>query len=169
MEEHDFTAPIPGEGLTAEPGGRPWLKPPQYNTVEEALDYYVPRINQDDFERDLIDTMELGIPLTTMANTIQISGVMQGLHTVDVGLLLIPVLMEMLAFIGDRANVTYKMGTDKPKRDSVSDARYSIALKKMQEEEGKGEEEEEMPMDISEPSSIPESTPEPSGLMARRV
>jgi hypothetical protein len=33
------------------------------------------------------------------------------------------------------------MGTDKPKRDSVSDARYSIALKKMQEEEGKGEEE----------------------------
>ena len=105
MNELSFDAPIPGEALTAEVGSRPWQKPPQYSTVEDALEYYVPRLTDKDFESDLLDTMELGVPVTTMANSIQISGVMQGLHTVDVGLLLIPVLMEMIAFLGDRAKI----------------------------------------------------------------
>ena len=113
MDELSFDAPIPGEALTAETGNRPWEKPPQYATVEDALEYYVPRLTDTGFENDLLDTMELGVPVTTMANTIQVTGVMQGLHTVDVGLLLIPVIMEMLAFIGDRAGVKYEMGTDK--------------------------------------------------------
>lgn len=163
MEEPNFTAPVPGEGLTAEPKGRPWLNPPQYNTVEEALEYYVPRITEEDFESDLVDTMELGVPLTTIANSIQVAGVMQGLHTVDVGLLLIPVIMEMLAYIGDRANVKYEMGTSKPKRDKVSSARYALALKKLKEEEGQKEEQEEVSMEMPEPET------ELTGLMARRI
>ena len=41
-------APIPGQSLTAELGNRPWQKPPQYNTVEEALEYYIPRLTDPD-------------------------------------------------------------------------------------------------------------------------
>ena len=36
-------APIPGQSLTHELGARPWQTPAQYATVEEALDYYIPR------------------------------------------------------------------------------------------------------------------------------
>ena len=133
MIEPSFDAPVPGESLTAELGGRPWQKPPQYSTVEDALEYYVPRLTDKDFESDLLDTMELGVPVTTMANSIQITGVMQGLHTVDVGLLLIPVLMEMLAFIGDRAGIKYEMGTGKKPKSGLSDSKIHLALKKMKE------------------------------------
>jgi len=163
MIEPSFNAPIPGESLTAELGNRPWQKPPQYNTVEDALEYYVPRLTDKDFESDLLDTMELGVPVTTMANSIQITGVMQGLHTVDVGLLLIPVLMEMIAFLGDRANIEYKMGTDKKPKDKISDSKLQLALQKMKEAEGNEEElpVEEMPEPVEEPV--------PSGLMARRT
>jgi|TARA_R110000824_G_scaffold399106_1_gene604046 hypothetical protein len=163
MIEPSFDAPVPGESLTAELGGRPWQKPPQYSTVEDALEYYVPRLTDKDFESDLLDTMELGVPVTTMANSIQITGVMQGLHTVDVGLLLIPVLMEMIAFLGDRANIEYKMGTDKKPKDKISDSKLQLALQKMKEAEGNEEElpVEEMPEPVEEPV--------PSGLMARRT
>ena len=163
MIEPSFDAPVPGESLTAELGGRPWQKPPQYSTVEDALEYYVPRLTDKDFESDLLDTMELGVTVTTMANSIQITGVMQGLHTVDVGLLLIPVLMEMIAFLGDRANIEYKMGTDKKPKDKISDSKLQLALQKMKEAEGNEEElpVEEMPEPVEEPV--------PSGLMARRT
>ena len=163
MIEPSFDAPVPGESLTAELGSRPWQKPPQYSTVEDALEYYVPRLTDKDFESDLLDTMELGVPVTTMANSIQITGVMQGLHTVDVGLLLIPVLMEMIAFLGDRANIKYKMGTDKKPKDKISDSKLQLALQKMKEAEGNEEElpVEEMPEPVEEPV--------PSGLMARRT
>ena len=32
-----FDYPIPGQGMTAEVGSRPWQNPPQYTTVEQAL------------------------------------------------------------------------------------------------------------------------------------
>ena len=69
MDELSFDAPIPGEALTTAAGNRPWEKPPQYSTVEDALEYYVPRLTDTGFENDLLDTMELGVPVTTMAGT----------------------------------------------------------------------------------------------------
>ena len=33
--EPQIDAPIPGMSMTAPMGGRPWLKPPQFATVEE--------------------------------------------------------------------------------------------------------------------------------------
>ena len=56
---------IPGQSLTAELGSRPWTNPPQYNTVEEALDYYIPRLQSDEVTEQLLDVLEMGIPVTT--------------------------------------------------------------------------------------------------------
>ena len=39
-----FNAPIPGEMLTAEMGARPWQRPPQFNTVEEVIDFYTDKL-----------------------------------------------------------------------------------------------------------------------------
>ena len=52
--DFSFNKPIPGEGLTAELGARPWQNPPQFSTVEDALGFYIPRIAQDEFAKDLI-------------------------------------------------------------------------------------------------------------------
>ena len=43
----------------------------------------------------------MGVPVTTKANTIQLSGVMEGKHSIDVGMLAIPVLMELIMFMAD--------------------------------------------------------------------
>jgi len=104
MAEPQFDAPIAGMGMTHELGARPWQRPPLYTTVEEALDYYIPRMADDEFSDQLVDVMDMGVPLTTLANTIQMSGVMDGKHSADVGILIMPVLIEMMAYIAEQAN-----------------------------------------------------------------
>ena len=73
-------APIPGQSLTAELGGRPWQKPPQYITPEQALEHYIPRLTDPEVYDQLLDVLELGIPAMTIAETMQLGGVMEGLH-----------------------------------------------------------------------------------------
>lgn len=109
-------APIPGMSMTHELGARPWQNPPQYNTIEEALDYYIPRLQSDEVSEQLLDVMEMGIPVTVIANTMQLAGVMEGKHTIDVGMLVLPVLVELIMLIGDTAKIKYNSGLEKDKR-----------------------------------------------------
>jgi len=159
--------PIAGQGMTAELGSRPWQNPPQYATVEEALEWYIPRLVSDEMYEGIVDTMELGVPLTTMADTLQTGGVMQGLHTIDVGMLAIPVIIEMLAYIAEDAGIEYTMGTDKRiDDDKISDVKIALAMKKMREKLPEAVEEREEEPEVMEDTPV---EPKPSGLMARRV
>lgn len=156
-------APIAGQSLTAELGNRPWQQPPQYTTVEEALQYYIPRLTNPEMLDDLFNVMETGIPLTTLANAIQSSGVMEGKHSLDVGILILPVLMETMAYLAEESGIEYVAGTNKKiGSDKPSDAAVSRALsmvKKKQGEVSEEPEEEQVEMELEEPSS---------GLMSRR-
>ena len=159
--------PIPGQSLTFELGNCPWQNPPQYTSVEEALEYYIPRLVEPEFVDELINVMDMGVPLTTIANAMQVGGVMQGMHTVDIGVLVIPVLIEMMAYIGDSANIKYNTGmedsgrrTDKPKSSAI--ARAMAKAKKQMENM---EEEKEPTPEVTE--EMPEE--KETGLMSRRA
>lgn len=170
MEENrqPFDAPIPGQSLTAEVGSRPWQSPPKYATIEQALEYYIPRITSEDMYDDLLDILELGVPITSLADTIQSAGVMQGLHSVDVGVLITPVIIEMLAYIGDEAEIEYDLGMQKRlDEDKISDSKIALAMKAMRNKmpEAVAEANEEQ----DEPVEEPAMAPEPTGLMARRA
>ena len=165
--ENTFSAPIPGQGMTAELGSRPWQNPPQYATVEEALEWYIPRLVSDEMYESLVDTMELGIPLTTMADTLQSGGVMQGLHTIDVGMLAMPVIIEMLAYIAEDEGIEYNMGTEKPiDDDKISETKIALAMKKMRNRIPEAIEAREEEPEVMEDTPV---EPAPSGLMARRM
>lgn len=169
--------PIAGMGLTHELGGRPWQKPPQYNTVEEAMTYYIPRFTNPKVIDQLLDVMELGIPLTTIADAMQSSAVMEGIHTVDVGLLVMPVLIEMMAYIGDDSGVEYDLGMeDRIDDDEISDTKIALAMKRLREKlpEKLEESQEGVVEEMEEPEMVGDeqeepATPELGGLMARRA
>jgi len=150
-----FDAPIAGMSLTHELGARPWQNPAQYTTVDEAIEYYMERMSTDEFMDQLVDVMEMGIPLTTLANTIQLSGVMEGKHNIDVGMLVMPLLIEMMMLIGDNAEAEYDSGlTDLPD-DRTKDSLIASVRKDMKEK-------------IEEPKEEPVQEEAKSGLMARR-
>ncbi len=167
-------APIPGMSLTHELGARPWQQPAQFPTVEDAVEHYTSRMMSDEFSDQLVDIMDMGIPLTTIANTIQLAGVMEGKHTVDVGLLLLPVLIETMMLIGDSAGIKYKTGLDDaPRSDRDSLAKRTVEKLKTEMETKNNEQEEDV--DITVALNSIEDNPEeeeqeekPTGLMARR-
>ncbi len=170
LDDTTFDRPIPGMGMTAELGGRPWQTPPTYTTVEEASDYYVERMSNPAFREQLIDVMEMKIPLTTLANTIQLASVMEGLHSVDVGMLMIPILVETMMLIGDSADVKYVTGMEESKGERpamINKIVNDIKLKQGEEEDMPIEQEEIMPTEESVEEEMPMEE-EPKGLMARR-
>ena len=156
-----FDAPIPGQSLTMELGSRPWQNPARFTTVDETIDYYMERMSSEEFMVQLAEVLEAGVPVTSIANTIQLSSVMEGIHTVDVGMLVLPMIMEMLMMIGDSAGVKYDKGLENPNKPLL---RNSTIAKAVAEYEAKIEDK-----DVVEETEDKEvEDEEPTGLMARR-
>lgn len=165
MAEELFDAPIPGMSLTHELGARPWQQPPQFPTVDEAIEYYMGNMTSEEFMEQLIDILEMGVPVTSIANSLQLSSVMEGKHTVDVGMLVVPLLMELIMMLGDSAGIEYETGLQNPEKNKARDselAKYALQYKKtlanvdteeMSNKEDTDSDEEDMP----------------TGLMARRT
>ena len=165
--EPSLDRPIPGQSLTSEVGSRPWQSPPQYSTVDEVVDYYMERMSSEDFIVQLIDVLEMGVPVTTLANTIQMSSVMNGLHSIDTGMLVLPLIMEMLMMIGDGAKVKYNTGLDNPNEIKTSNpTRDSLLTKVAMQYKNKLE---DVDFESATDEETEEVTEEPIGLMARRV
>lgn len=162
-ETSDFDAPIPGQGLTAERGSRPWQTAPELSTLEEGVDFYVSRIVQPKMAAQLLDIIEMKIPLTAIAETLTLGGVMQGLHTVDVGVLVNPILVELMEGLAKNAEVPYVVGDtdgeDIPDKGILNKAMASLS----DIDEQELEEEMSYEDDNNENVSV-----EPKGLMSRR-
>tara|TARA_R110002073_G_scaffold260506_1_gene423391 strand:+ start:356 stop:898 length:543 start_codon:yes stop_codon:yes gene_type:complete len=176
LDETSFDRPIPGMGMTHELGARPWQTPPTYVTVDEAADYYIEKMSSPEFKNKLLDVMAMKVPLTTVANTMQLSSVMEGLHTVDVGMMMIPILVEVMALIGDSADVDYVTGMDAKKEARPS--MINKIIEDMKSEIGDVEDMDEG-MEMQQPQEETEAMPteetqeempmeQPKGLMARR-
>ena len=179
-EEPSVSGPIPGQSLTAEVGSQDWKNPPQYDTIEQALQFYIPRMTSDEFHSGLVNVLRMGVPVTTLANTMMLDGVMRGRHTVDVGILVLPILMETIAYLGDMAEIDYVMGTemnDAPQQNMLVETAKQMISKELKQnsdmpiemEEGMGEDmrmEEGMEEDMMmEEEGMPE--PVQTGLMGR--
>jgi hypothetical protein len=162
LPEVMIDAPIAGQSLTAELGNRPWQKPAQYTTVEEALDFYIPRLTDVETQDDLMNVIELGIPLTTIADALQSGGTMDGKHTIDIGILIIPVLIETLAYLAEEQGVEYVTGTEKEVSDTPSSSAVALAIKKIKEKSDE-------PQEIEEPEVELEPEEPSGGLMSRRT
>ena len=164
---HD--GPIPGQHLTGPFGDRPWQNPSQYSTVEEALEFYIPRLMDETFSDQLIDVIEMGIPLTAIANSLQLASVMEGKHSIDVGILLMPILIEMLELIATNAKIEYNKGTELKDIKEVSDVKLDKIVAKMRGDK----EQQDMEAETMEDAEIEKEEvveeEEPMGLMARRA
>ena len=160
MAEELFDAPIPGMSLTHELGARPWQQPSQFPTVDEAIEYYMASMTSEEFMEQLIDVLEMGVPFTTIANSMQLSSVMEGKHTVDVGMLVVPLLMELMMMLGDSAGIEYETGLQNPDRNKARDsqlAKYAMEYQRTLDE-----------VDTKEMVAEETEDEQPTGLMARR-
>tara|TARA_R110002020_G_scaffold136796_2_gene305432 strand:- start:3577 stop:4194 length:618 start_codon:yes stop_codon:yes gene_type:complete len=129
MAVTEFGRPIPGNSLTThKPGDRPWERPPEMATVEDTLKFYVKRISNQDVIDDLIVALDSGIPLNPLVKTMYTSGVMNGMHSLDVGLLIAPALTEYLAAIAKSYDIDFKFSAVDPKEEMDAKERARISM-----------------------------------------
>ena len=104
-----FDGPIPGQSLTAEPGNAPWEKPSKFSDPMDALEMYMEKLGDEEPLDDIMDMLDIGVPVSVVAGSMLTAGVMNGMHTVDVKLLLKPLLMTQIKTLADVTGVEYKM------------------------------------------------------------
>lgn len=174
QQNKSLNAPMPGMAMTAELGARPWQQPPRYSTVEEAAGYYIERLSSDEAAEQVVDVLEMGVPVTKLANIMQLSSVMEGLHTIDVGILVTPILIEFISLIGDNSNVEYRSGVDEMDENTkqrLTQKAMRNFQQKLEKKDNTSDQDTAEPMMEKMPQEpMPEiSNNEPSGLMARRT
>jgi len=158
-------APVPGQSLTGEMGSKPWESPPKYNTVEEAIDFYIGQFSKPKLLGPLLDQVEDGIAISTIVNALQSGAVMEGIHTLDVGLLVAPVLVEYLALQSEEADIKFSVGdeeSDIPSPESIDALVDTLVL---------GESPLPMPMKadpMQEEEKMMDAPDESAGLMSKR-
>ena len=164
---------IPGQSLTAEPKNAPYENPPEYTTAEDAVEWHLDRLTTNDKVEALVDAMELGLDVVTLTEGILRGAVLEGRHTVDVSLIIAPVIHEFIKTTAESVGIDYEEGfpDDSEERIKVKYAINSRKAQKMLDEYNDEEDmekvnpEEDMP--IVEDETAEDMPTAPAGLMAR--
>ena len=161
-KEPVFELPVPGMGMTHELGARPWQTPSKYKSVDEVVQFYISQMQSDTFADQVINLLETKMPVTMIANSMNTVNVMEGLHTIDIGMLTMPIIMETIMLIGDQEGINYVTGLEQNYENDVMETDMLSAIDQTNTEEESPMEEEDI---IEEQDEIEM----PTGLMSRRV
>jgi hypothetical protein len=150
----DFIKPVPpGISWTDSPRSRPYNRPPKLVKVNEVAQWYITRLSSANIINFTVDAIETGIPLAALANAMMLSGVASGIHTIDAGILVIPVIVEMLKTTAELQGVKYQVFEEDADTGVIPDRIVRRVMKKASSETTK---------EVVEPEV------ELSGLMARK-
>ena len=110
--EETLNAPIPGESLTAELGSFPWQRPSRFSSVNETVQHYSRQLSDPIVSSELVSLLDSGLTVKEISNTLVNASVMEGIHSLDVGVLTAAVVYEMILYLGDEAGVSYSTGLE---------------------------------------------------------
>ena len=169
-----FERPIPGQSLTTEPKNAPYERPPEIVDPIEALDVHIENLLKPGAMEDALYFLEYGVDLVTLVQGILRGAVMEGIHSIDVSLIIAPVIHEYIKGFADAADLDYEEGWETKEEEKALSYRRDVARAKKLLDELREEKGEEVPTTMEEMTEEPEmeleveeEQPAPTGLMAR--
>lgn len=166
-----FERPIPGQSLTAEPKSRPYERPPEISDPEDALRLHLTRLNDVDRLDTAMLLLQKGVDVRSLTEGLLRSAVAEGIHSIDVSLIIAPTIHEFITDVADEVGVDYKTGFEKDEQEE--DAKEMSLVNRMlgiddtseepmaRESAPAEEPTQQIEMDLGEPEAAPR------GLMAR--
>ena len=103
-----FNVAIPGQSLTDEPKNFPWERPPEIADPDEAVKHHLTYLSKDEAVESTLFVLESGLPITTFVSTLMTNAVGNGIHSIDVGLLIAPTIHEAIKATADEGGINYK-------------------------------------------------------------
>lgn len=129
MAATQFSKPVPGNSLaTHKVGERPWERPPQMSTVDEALKFYINKLNDQEVIDDMMVAIDIGVPIKPIVEAMYVSGTMNGYHTLDVGILVAPAITEFLVNVAKDYGIAYKISAKDPNKAKEQKERDRIKM-----------------------------------------
>lgn len=158
-------APIPGQSLTTAPNNNLYERPPEISDPEEALQMHLNRLNDPEKLEDILDVLELDVSIRELTEGILRSAVAEGLHSIDVSMIIAPVVHEFITSVADEAGIEYDDGlVDKAKEEKGRNSVVAAKARKINLE--KKPEVTPAVAPVSSPVSV--ETEEPQGFVVRR-
>lgn len=112
-----FSAPIPGQSLTDEPKNSPWERPPEISDPRAAIKFHIDGLNKPETIDNVLELIQIGVPLRALSETMLTTAQMEGIHSVDVSLIIRDVVYEELITIAEEAGLDYKSGQEPDELD----------------------------------------------------
>jgi len=183
-----FSTAIPGQSLTSEPKNSKWENPPRMVSPEEALLWHLEKLRKPKSMEAAAGMMALGIDILTLTEGVLRAAVAEGEHSIDVSLIIAPIIHEHIKGIGDAVGIDYKEGFDEEDQEEFDLNEVSLSLHKKEARKILAEIDEERGVDLSEleepqvnmeedmskeePMDVQIEEPQeekPMGLMSRRT
>jgi len=135
---------------------------------------HLANLTKDGAMEDVLYFLEMGVDLQTMVQGILRSGVVAGIHSLDVSLIIAPVIHEYIKGFAEAADLEFDEGFEDKEGKEIITYRRDVArakkvLDELREKEGMApmpEPEMEPEMEPEEPEMV-EEEPVKTGLMAR--
>ena len=172
-------APIPGQSLTDEPNDYAWERPPEISDPDEAVVFHLDRLSEKPIVDSVLHLMQMGFPVDVLTRSILTGAVGSGMHSIDVSMLIAPVIEEQLVYMGNTAGVKFKetFANDETDDEVQEKKLKDIVMARLEEELGKGDEDfirdttealgspEESSLEVMQESATPEQEEDQQELM----
>ena len=136
MAVNRFDAPVPGQALTANPGGAGWQKPPRFTKPDEAAEYTWNNITRPSMAIKIKKALEMGIPAEAITKQLIFSGFKDSKWTPDIAMLIAEPVLSQVVGLGKAAGVqnikVFKKDTETAKY--LAKAEYGSNVDKLREE-----------------------------------
>ena len=194
-----FNLAIPGQSLTDEPKNFAWERPPEIVDPDKAIAYHMDYLNNPEVIESTLFVLASGLPVKNFVDVLLTNAVGNGMHSIDVSLIIKPVIQEAVTLTAKEADIEFQeefdnsKATEKSKRDREEALILSRLKRALEDDEDQGDEsliedtvsalgEQSMSMDEESPAmdeepkeeEMMEQKPMPSsdtgmGLMSRGI
>ena len=127
-----FDYPVPGQSLTTTPKNAPYERPPQITEPQEALKAHVDNLSKKESVEDIKYYVEMGLDVKSIVEALLRSAVAEGIHSIDISLIIAPLLHQIIVTLLDKMGIEYDEGiSNAEERVNLGFQRDKMRAKKM--------------------------------------
>lgn len=109
------TGPIPGENFTSDTKNYPWHRPPQYTSLDDAIDGAAKQLLSEDASDGMVILLQAGMDIATLTDMYVTSGIMSGKWTPDFAILIAGPISHIIYLMAKAYDIECDLGIDLPK------------------------------------------------------
>jgi len=174
---------IPGQSLTDEPKNFAWERPPEITDPDKAIAYHIDYLSNPEVVESTLFILASGLPVKNFVDTILTNAVGNGIHSIDISMIIKPVLEESVVLTAIEADIKFleefdnskaKEASRKTREETLILSRLKEALEDREDQGDEGLIEDtvsalgEQPMDMGEEGSPIDDSEMPLEDMAQQ-